>query len=46
MTLTDGAYCAEVPDVHVNSDVAGRPNNTVSVPPSTTVNFVAVPNRM
>jgi hypothetical protein len=43
MTITEGVYYAEAPDVQYNTDVVDRPNNTVSVPPSTTVNFVAVP---
>jgi hypothetical protein len=43
MTITEGVYYAEAPDVQYNTDVVDRPNNTVSVPPSTTINFVAVP---
>lgn len=43
LTLIAGAYNAEAPDINAETDVVGRPNNTVSVPPSTTVNFVAVP---
>jgi carboxypeptidase family protein len=43
MTLTDGPYTAEVPDVNADVSVVGRPSNTITVPPSTTVNFVYVP---
>jgi hypothetical protein len=43
LTLIAGAYNAEAPDISAETNVVGRPDNTVSVPPSTTVNFVAVP---